>query len=266
MGRGAARKEATVGLLEVQGVTKRFGGLRALSEVTLDVEAGRILGLIGPNGAGKTTLFNVIAGVFPPTSGHVLFDGRDITRLKPHRRVEAGIARTFQNIKLFRNMTVLENVMVGLHCRTRSELWGAVFRPPAARREEAESRKNGLDILDFLGISDSQGELAGALPYGPQRVLEIGRAMATGAKILLLDEPTAGMTPQETGEIMSVIERIRGQGFTIFLIEHDMSMVMNLCEQIAVLDFGEMIAEGTPGEIQNNERVVEAYLGTGAYA
>ena len=163
-------------------------------------------------------------------------------------------------------MTVLENVMVGFHCRTRTELWGAVFRPPSARREEIEIRQKALGILDFLGISVRRDEPAGSLPYGPQRVLEIGRAMATQARLLLLDEPTAGMTPQETEEIMGVIERIRDEGCTILLIEHDMSMVMNLCERISVLDFGEKIAEGMPDEIQNNERVVEAYLGRETYA
>ena len=255
-----------MGLLEIQGITKRFGGLHALSEVTLDLEAGRIGGLIGPNGAGKTTLFNVIAGAYPPTSGRIRFDGRDITRLKAHRRVEVGIARTFQNIRLFGNMTVLENVMVGLHTHTRSELWGAVLRTSATRREEREGREQSLEILHFLGISDRRDELAGSLPYGAQRVLEIGRAMATRAKILLLDEPTAGMTPRETEGIMNVVERIRSRGYTIFLIEHDMGLVMNLCERIAVLHFGEKIAEGTADEIQNDERVIEAYLGTEGYA
>ena len=253
-------------LLQVERVTKAFGGLRALSEVELEVEEGSIWGLIGPNGAGKTTLFNLIAGVLRPTEGRIRFQGREITRLPAHACVRAGLARTFQNIKLFNNMTVLENVMVGRHCRTRSELFGAVLRPRSVRREEEEIERSALSILEFLGLSERWDERAGALPYGQQRILEIGRAIATDARLLLLDEPTAGMTPQERENLMDVIARIRERGFTILLVEHDMNVVMNICERISVLHFGQKIAEGTPSEIQSNEAVIDAYLGRSRFS
>ncbi|MFQ5519848.1 MAG: ABC transporter ATP-binding protein [Candidatus Methylomirabilia bacterium] len=248
-------------LLQVERVSKSFGGLRALSEVELTVEERSIWGLIGPNGAGKTTLFNIIAGVFRPTSGGIRFEGSDVTRLPAHACVHAGIARTFQNIRLFNNMTVLENVMVGRHCRTRAELLGAISRAKWVRREEREIERSTFAILEFLGLSDRWQERAGSLPYGQQRVLEIGRAIATEARLLLLDEPTAGMTPQEAETLMDVISRIRERGCTILLVEHDMNVVMNVCERISVLHFGEKIAEGTASEIQRNEAVIEAYLG-----
>jgi len=253
-------------LLQLGHVTKTFGGLRALWEVDLEVEQGSICGLIGPNGAGKTTLFNLIAGVFRPTAGRISFQGRDITRLPTHACVRAGLARTFQNIKLFTNMTVLENVMVGRHCRTRAEVLGAIFRPRWVRREEEEIERSALATLEFLGLAERRQELAGALPYGQQRVLEMGRALATDARLLLLDEPTAGMTPHEAETFMEIIRRIRERGLTILLVEHDMNVIMNVCERVSVLHFGQKIAEGTPAEIQDNEAVIEAYLGRSRFA
>ena len=246
-------------------VSKSFGGVRALSDVDLVVQEGTIWGLIGPNGAGKTTLFNVIAGVHRPSAGTIRLHGRDVTRLPPHAAVPAGLARTFQNIKLFAAMTALENVMVGRHCRTRAELLAAVFRPGWAVREEAEIESSARALLEFLGMADRAGEAAGALPYGQQRILEIARALATEPRILLLDEPTAGMTRQETEHLMEVIARIRARGLTILLVEHDMNVVMGLCDRISVLHFGRKIAEGPPAEIQENEAVVDAYLGRGRF-
>ena len=254
-----------VPLLAVERVSKTFGGLRALSEVDLLVETGSIVGLIGPNGAGKTTLFNLIAGTFRPTAGRIWFRGRDITRLPTHATVRAGLARTFQNIRLFGNMTTLENVMVGRHCRTHAELLGAVFRPPWVRREEADIERTARSILEFLGLIDRAQERAGALPYGQQRIVELGRAIATDPHLLLLDEPTAGMTPQETQGLMEAIARIRARGFTILLVEHDMNVVMSICERISVLHFGRTIAEGAPSEVQRNEAVIDAYLGHGRF-
>jgi len=251
--------------LVLERVSKRFGGIHALSDVDLVVEEGSIWGLIGPNGAGKTTLFNVIGGVHRPSAGTIRLHGRDVTRLPAHAAVPAGLARTFQNIKLFTAMTALENVMVGRHCRTRAELLAAVFRPGWALREEAEIEASARALLEFLGMADRAGEPAGALPYGQQRILEIARALATEPRILLLDEPTAGMTRQETEHLMEVIARIRSRGLTILLVEHDMNVVMGLCDHISVLHFGRKIAEGPPAEIQENEAVVEAYLGRGRF-
>ena len=248
-------------ILEVRALTKTFGGLKAVEEVSFRVSRGIILSIIGPNGAGKTTLFNCITGVFPLTGGQVLFDGKDITRKKPYEITRMRIARTFQNIRLFSNMTVMENVMIGLHTRSKEGLIAAIAKTKNFLKEEAEIKSKALEFLEFVGIDDYAGSLAGNLPYGDQRRLEVARALAAEPEILLLDEPAAGMNPQETGELMKLINRIKEWGKTVILIEHDMKVVMGISDRIIVLDHGVKIAEGNPKEIQNNTDVITAYLG-----
>lgn len=248
-------------LLEVDDVTLRFGGVKALDGVSFHIDEGEILGLIGPNGAGKTTCFNVTTGVYAPTSGEVRFRGQSLTGLKKFKITKLGIARTFQNIRLFGAMTALENVLVGVDAQNRTGLLSALFRLPRHRTEEAEGHARAMELLEFMGIAHRADELASNLPYGDQRRLEIARAMATKPKLLCLDEPAAGFNPAEKVELMNLIRRVRDQGFTVLLIEHDMRLVMGVTDRIVVLEFGKKIAEGKPAEIRDNPAVIAAYLG-----
>ena len=248
-------------ILRVLGVTKRLGGLVAVNDVSFDVPKGEVFALIGPNGAGKTTLFNCVTGLFPPSAGRVVFEDRDIAGAKPHEVAALGIARTFQNIRLFSYMTALDNVRVGEHVRMHAKLWDALFRTPLARREEDSVTDQARELLRFVGIENEADNYARNLAYGQQRRLEIARALATRPRLLLLDEPAADFTPQEKSELMELVHKIIDQGITVFLIEHDMRLVMGISKHIVVLDHGDKIADGPPDRVRANERVIEAYLG-----
>ena len=249
-------------VLEASGVTMRFGGLLAVNDVNMTVREGEIVGLIGPNGAGKTTFFNCLTGLYKPTSGQVRFAGQPLAP-KPRAVVRAGMARTFQNIRLFANMTALENVMVGRYCRTSSGAFTSVVRGPKFRREELATRERSQELLEFVGLGKSSEHLSRNMPYGDQRRLEIARALATDPKLILLDEPTAGMNPQETRQASDLIFKIRDSGLSVVVIEHDMRFIFNLCDRVLCLVRGETLVEGTPDEVQSDPRVIEAYIGTG---
>jgi len=248
-------------MLEIKELTKNFGGLLVLDKVSFSVKKGEIFGLIGPNGAGKTTVFNIISGLLKPTSGKVFLDGKDITNLKPHKIAEVGISRTFQSIRIFKDMTLLENVLVGMHHVFTYSTLAMLLELKKKKTEEKILRDKAFEILSLVKLADKATLKADSLSYGEQRKLELARALATEPKLLLLDEPAAGMNPAETDELMSEILQINKRGYTVCLIEHDMKMVMGLCNNIAVLNFGELIAKGTPDEIKSNQQVIEAYLG-----
>jgi branched-chain amino acid transport system ATP-binding protein len=249
-------------LLKIEGLGKQFGGVRALEGYDLTLKEGELMGLIGPNGAGKTTVFNLMTGVLRPSKGRIIFRGKDITGFKPDQNAALGMARTFQNIRLFNGLRVIDNVKVGIHMRHGAGLWATVLNLPILRRSEAAIEKSALEILNTFGLMGYKDELANNLPYGDQRKIELGRALATAPKLLLLDEPAAGMNPQETDEIIRLISKIHQEyDLTILLVEHDMKVIMGACQRIQVIDQGKVLCLGTPEEIQNDPRVIEAYLG-----
>lgn len=255
--------DAAEEILKVSSLTKMFGGVKAQDNISFSIEKGIVCGLIGPNGAGKTTLFNMITGIYPPDGGEVIFRGSSTKKMAVHKLVRAGIARTFQHVELFGSMTLLENVMVGMHVRTKSGFWGAVTRMPWVLKEERQTRENAEALLEFTGLSDYAQRPAGDLPVGRQKMAEIARALASQPTLLLLDEPAAGLNAVETEALGDLINKVKKKGITMMLVEHDMSLAMGISDKIIVLDRGKKLAEGTPREIQNNQDVMEAYLGKG---